>query len=101
MPSAVFLWQVCVGPRIRQDPTIQSVLFVFLNRCCLPFQRPTRRFKRQIEAPSKVDRSLSIFESPRGNLSHSKPAGGRDAFNTGDVAAGRDINPVSLGRIPV
>ena len=61
-----------------------------------PFLSTFRRFNRQTEAPSKVDRALRVFESPRGALSHSKPAG-RDAFNTCDVAAERDINPDSLG----
>jgi hypothetical protein len=78
----------------------QSVLSVFLTRCYLPSQWSTRHFKRQPEAPSKVNQALSIFESPRGALFHSIPVG-RDAFNTGDVAAGRDINPVLLGPITV
>ena len=96
MASAVFLWQVYAGPRIRSNSLVQPIPFPCLNRCPLGFLRSACRFTRQTEALIKIIRALIFFDSPRSAQPPNSPVG-RDASNTGDVAAERDINPVSLG----
>jgi hypothetical protein len=95
MASAAPLGLVCTKPKYRWFWVILSVLWAFLNPWPGSFPRSADRFTPKTNALIKVNRALIFFESPRSALSHSTP-GGRDASNTGDVAAERDINPVSL-----
>ena len=54
--------------------------------------------RRAIQKAGASNRKGRPAESPAASVLHHPTPTRRDAFNTGDVAAERDINPVSLSR---